>query len=393
MTTKGRWSGLLRRHARTADLALAVLLCVVTVTAPHPDAVPGQPVPRLAVAFDGLACLTLVVRSRRPRAALAACVLATAAALVLAHGAPMFTLAPGLALYAVAVLTERRTTAWALVASTTVLVVAAAAALPPGTPLRHFMDSAWALVTWNVVAAAVGDAIRSRRAYVAAVEERAARAEQSREEEARRQVVEERLRIARELHDVVAHHVAVVSVQAGVADHLLLTRPEEAQQALRHVQHASAAILDELSGILGVLRQPEDAVGAAPPAPGLSQLRALVRSYADAGLQVRLSTAGRPREITGTVGLVAYRVVQEALTNAHKHGTDTAQVSVTYTPTNVVLDISNAVRRPRGESPSLGHGLQGMRERANAVGGRVHIIDGADATFRVNVTLPTPVAA
>ncbi len=392
MTSEGWLRSLLQRYPLAADIAFALLLGVLTVAVPHPDAVAGHPVPRAAVAFAGLACLALVLRSTWPRAALAVSVVAAAVALVLARGEPLFTFAAGLALYAVAARTDRRTTIRAFLGSTLVLLVAAAA-LPPGTPFRHYIDSASSLVTMNVVAAAVGDAVRSRRAYVAAAEERAVRAEQSREEEARRQVVKERLRIARELHDVVAHHVAVVSVQAGVADHLLLTQPHAAQEALRHVQRASAAILHELAGVLSVLRQPDDVDGATPPAPGLHQLNELVGSYTQAGLPVQLSTVGEPRDLTGTVDLVAYRAVQEALTNAHKHGMDTAQVGLTYTPKSVVLEVVNAVRRPRAEPHPGGHGLQGMRERAAAVGGDVQITDGADGMFRVKVTLPAPVAA
>lgn len=392
MTSEGWLRGWLRQYALAVDIALAVVVGAVTVAVPHPDAVAGHAAPRAAMVFAGLACLALVVRRTRPRAALTASVLCTALALVLARGEPVFTFAAVLALYAVAAWTDRRTTMRAFLASTVVLLIATVV-LPPSTQLRYFVDTASGLVTANLVAAAVGDAVRSRRAYVAAVEERAVRAEQSREEEARRQVVEERLRIARELHDVVAHHVAVVSVQAGLADHLVLSQPRAAQEALRHVQHASAAILDELAGILSVLRQPDDLDGATPPAPGLEQLRDLVGSYSEAGLSVRLSMAGQPRDLTGTVDLVAYRVVQEALTNAHKHGTDTAKVGVTYTPKTVVLEIVNAVRRPQAESHAPGHGLLGMRERAAAVGGDVQVTDGADGTFRVKVTLPVPAAA
>lgn len=391
MTSEGWLRGQLRRFAVAVDITIALVVGVVTVAVPHPDAPAGHAVPWPALVFAGLACLALAVRSVRPRAAMAASVLATAVSLVLAQGEPIFTFASGLALYAVAARTDRRTTVRALVASTTVLL-AAAGVLPPNTPLRDFLNSASALVTWNVVAAAVGDAVRSRRAYVAAVEERAVRAERSLEEEARRQVIEERLRIARELHDVVAHHVAVVSIQAGVADHLLLTQPHAAQEALRHVQLASAAILDELAGVLSVLRQSDDVDGVAPPAPGLHQLNDLVGSYTQAGLPVQLSTVGDPRDLIGTVDLVAYRVVQEALTNAHKYGTDTAQVGLTYTPKSVVLEIVNAVRRPRPEPHAGGHGLQGMRERAAAVGGNVQVTDGADGIFRVRVTLPAAAA-
>lgn len=383
-----RCRGALRRHALVLDGLLAAVIAVVTVAVPHPDAAPGAVLPLVASVAGAAACVALAGRRWRPRASFALVVVATAAAVSLAGAVPMWVIAAPVGLYTVAVHTDRRTTVRAFVLSTLALVVAVAVV---SVDLRFFLDVATGLLGWSAVLAALGDAVRSRRAYLTATEERAERAERTREEEARRQVVEERLRIARELHDVVAHHVAVVSVQAGLAGHLVLKQPQAAQQALRQVQQASAAILDDLAGILSVLRQPDDHNQLAPPAPGLRQLDELVDSYVAAGLPVQLSTAGQPRKLNDSADLVAYRVVQEALTNAHKHGGPSARVAVTYTPGDVVLDVVNPLRSPRPERPGNGLGLTGMRERAAAVGGRLQVGDASDE-FRVRLTLPASVA-
>ena len=224
-----------------------------------------------------------------------------------------------------------------------------------------------------------------------AIEERARRAEYTREEEAQRRVIEERLRIARELHDVVAHHIAVIHVQAGVVGHLMTEQPEAAQQALGHVRHASRTVLDDLGGLLDVLRQPDDPVTPTDPTPGLDRLGSLVDSFAASGLQVDWQLTGTPQALPSAVDLVAYRLVQEGLTNAHKHGTGSATLGVCFEPDNVAINIVNpsaAEPAPEGERPGTGHGLVGMRERARAVGGSVRAVAHSDGTWRVTALLP-----
>ncbi len=379
------------RHPLAVDSALAAAIVVSTVVIPHPDAHGGR-VPVAALALSGLAGLAQVARRARPRASFAVTALMSSAALVAAQGQPVYTIAICLAVYTAAVMTDRPATIRAFLVALAALfaasAVVAAALVPASQVPQYLLDATLSSAATIGIAAAVGDAVRSRRAYIIAVEERAVRAEQSREEEARRRVVEERLRIARELHDVVAHHVAIVSVQAGVADHLMFKQPHAAQVALHHVQHASAAILTELAGILNILRQPEDSEAVSPPAPRLRELHRLVGAYVEAGLPVEVSTAGQPRALSGSVDLVAYRILQEALTNAHKHGTDAAHVTVCYTPNSVVLEVVNNVRRPIATSRDAGYGVQGMRERAAAVGGELQIGDDPDGRFRVRLTLP-----
>ncbi len=167
-----------------------------------------------------------------------------------------------------------------------------------------------------------------------------------------------------------AHHIAVVHVQAGVADHLLDTKPAEAHEAIAHIRRASGSVLDELGGLLDVLRQPDEPITPTAPAPGLSGLTSLIDSFSASGLTVDVKANGVPDAIPPAVELVAYRLVQEGLTNAHKHGSGTATLDFTFEPGALCIDIANpclGVRLARG----AGHGLVGMHERAKAVGGTV----------------------
>jgi signal transduction histidine kinase len=247
------------------------------------------------------------------------------------------------------------------------------------------------LVAWVCLAAAAGDAVRSRRAYVAAVEERARRAEESREVEARRRVVEERLRIARELHDVVAHHIAMISVQAGVATHVLRAQPDAAAQALAHIRQASRTVLEELSVMLSVMRQSSESSAPTEPAPSLERLDELVGTFHTAGLAVEFELSGQPRALPPTVDLTAYRVVQESLTNVHKHGGGArARVEVGFAPDQLRIDIRNVGGKVAATPNGTGHGLLGMRERATAVGGSLSAGPTDAGEFRVRAVLPLP---
>jgi signal transduction histidine kinase len=249
-------------------------------------------------------------------------------------------------------------------------------------------DATYTLIAVSAMAAAIGFAVKSNRSMMAAAEERARVAEQTREEEAQRRVTEERLRIARELHDVVAHHISVINVQAGVARHLLASDPAAAAEALGHVRHESGVVLSEMSTILGLLRTPDDPAEA-QPAPGLAQVDALVDSVRRSGTAVTVRTTGTPRELAPGTDLAAYRIVQESLTNASKHGTGAAEVAVEYRHDAIVIDVANpvAVGHPV-DDPGTGHGLVGMRERASALGGRVDAGAGADGRFVVHAELP-----
>jgi signal transduction histidine kinase len=235
--------------------------------------------------------------------------------------------------------------------------------------------------------AGAGDSVRMRRAYISEVTERARQAEQTREEEARRRVMDERLRIARELHDVVAHHIAVISVQAAAASHLLDRRPEQVRPALDLIRVAGDDVLKELSSIVGVLRQSDDPVVSTEPTPGLSRLPALLDTIAAAGLKVGFRQDGEQRELPAMADLAAYRIVQEALTNAHKYGTGSAELTLTWNRTGLTVDVVN--ESGHRVAAGSGYGIVGMRERAAAAGGTLDITETADGRFRVRAVLLT----
>jgi signal transduction histidine kinase len=238
-----------------------------------------------------------------------------------------------------------------------------------------------------------GESVRARRAYVAELRDRAERAERSREDEARRRVDEERMRIARELHDVVSHTIGVISVQAGVAAHLLERRPAKAAESLAAIRQASDEALGELHAMLGVLRDGEDGRPPLAPAPGLEELDALVAQAAGAGVEVRVAVQGGPGRLPAAVDLACYRVVQESLTNVVRHaGATSAEVTITRTGDAVVVEVVDDGRGPAGGSPNgsagSGQGIVGMRERARAMGGTLVAGPRPEGGFRVEVRLP-----
>lgn len=243
-------------------------------------------------------------------------------------------------------------------------------------------------------AAALGDARRSRREYVRAITERAERAEQTRESEAARRVTEERLRIARDLHDAVAHQISVISLKAGVASSALDSRPEKAREALRTIRVAARTVLGEIGDLLEILRRDDDGTGTPSPQLGLDRLDDLVARFAEVGLDVQTRVEGDLSLATGGVDLVAYRVVQEALTNAHKHGAEhRAHVLISVDVEEMSVVITNPVlpsqgdpdREPGGRGG--GHGLLGLRERVASVRGTV-MTGPTPGGYRVAVILP-----
>jgi signal transduction histidine kinase len=236
--------------------------------------------------------------------------------------------------------------------------------------------------------AAAGDSIRMRRAYIAEVTERARQAEMSREEEAGRRVMDERLRIARELHDVVAHHIAVISVHAGAADHVLRNEPDKVWPVLGHIRTAADTVLEELKSVISVLRDPNE-VRSTEPAPGVERLPELLAGLRAMGFVVRHQQRGEARALPAVVNLAAYRIVQEALTNAHRYGDGAATLDLEYTADTVTIEVTNRVAASGSRRPGSGFGLLGMRERAAAAHGTIVAgpVDGG--RFRVHAELPT----
>lgn len=246
------------------------------------------------------------------------------------------------------------------------------------------------------IATALGDSARSRQEYSQAMAERAERAEQTREAEAHRRVAEERLRIAQDLHDTVAHCISVISLNAGVASSVLTTNPDKAKESLGTIRSAAREVLGEIGVLLRYLRADEQTgkqPGDAPiqiPQPGISDLKALVTTFEDSGLHVDFTANGNINDIDEMTGRVTYRVIQEGLTNAHKHGSgmragvevDVGKQVVRVTLTNPTSDSD----RNQPDAPRGGLGLTGLRERVASIGGRIRTEQGTN--FRLIAELP-----
>ena len=334
----------------------------------------------------------LPFRRRWPIPVLAACIVLYGLAVLSGLQPPGIVLAAAIAMFGVANRRNRRTTiivtACAIGAVVGLTVLAAVGDVGDPRVVQFAITIAFF--------AAAGDATRSRREYVAAMVERAERAEQTREAEAQRRVSEERLRIARDLHDVVAHQISVISLNAGVASSSLSSRPERAEEALGTIRVAARTVLGEIGDLLSVLRT--DGVGSsAAPQPGLGAVDDLVAEFRAGGLDVRVRVEGSLAELPAAVDVVAYRVLQEALTNALKHGADgRAHVLVAVTPAAVELVVTNPVlpSEPQrdGSPPSSGYGLLGLRERLSAVRGTIEAGPAAGG-FRLAAVLPTAPAS
>jgi signal transduction histidine kinase len=385
-----RWLG-----SPLRDVAFALLVTVVLVAGTYGEGHPtnpsdrvqfrGHPVPHpplAALALVAVACLALALRRRWPVTVLAVSTGAVACFSLLGYVNGAALLAPILALYAVATQVSARRAAVAAVATAAVLLVVTGVNNPFGGPTRGGFD----LIPFLAAAALfAGIAVANRRAYVASIHERA-------QQEARRRVDEERLRIARELHDVVAHTMATINVQAGTAAHVLPTRPEVAAEALQAIKAASKEGLRELRAILNVLRQADEA-DPTQPAPGTAQLETLVAGARRAGLETTLTVTGQPLPLPAAVDLAAYRIVQESLTNTIRHaGPATATVSLDYRDDELRIDVADTGRGqpPGAPGEGSGHGLAGMRERAAAVGGSVETGPCPGGGFRVAARLPLP---
>jgi signal transduction histidine kinase len=236
----------------------------------------------------------------------------------------------------------------------------------------------------------LGEAVRNRRAWAEEVRLRLQRADEDREREATRRVEQERLRIARDVHDVLAHTVAAINVQAGAAADVLGDEPEQAESSLRAIREESRRAIAELKATVGVLREgATDAPRA--PAPGLQEIGRLTDMAARAGVKVEFSVTGPERAVPTAVELTAYRIVQESLTNVVRHaGAASATVGLRYDVDSLVVLVEDDGRGPDAAPNGDGHGLIGMRERAAAVGGTLDTGPAAGGGFRVVAQLPLP---
>jgi signal transduction histidine kinase len=382
-----RW---MQAHPRLVDTGVAVAIFLVAMPGlgHHDRQFPGPDVGPDAgtVALLALGAAVLVFRRSHPFPVWGLALLAEVLGVVHSGKDPGLALPTCVALFTIGVWAPVRSTVLATTA--TVGVYTVVLAVVQGSWLDERGDSpALFLLAVSGAAAAVGVAVRSQRAALDAAEARARQAELTREEEAERRVTDERVRIARELHDIVAHHISVINVQAGVARHLLDSDPEQARTALGLVREASKTVLSEMGSVVGLLRtQEEDA--PMEPAPGLATLGALVEGLRRAGLQLGWQSIGRPYELPPIQDLTAYRVVQESLTNAVKYGDGTADLVIDHRPEGVVIDVRNPVGNSGAASTGGGHGLIGMRERVEAVHGRLVAGPGADGTFSVHAEIP-----
>jgi signal transduction histidine kinase len=341
--------------------------------------------PGAAYALVALAGAALIWRRRWPLA-----VLAVTVCLVAAYSAAGFV--PGAALvpcfvamYTVATI-ERRSVAIGSAAASAVLLFVTAGL---GVPFGWLGGTNTVMVVCCIAAVATGLAVAERRQMFTATIERAERAERDREDEARRRVDAERLRIARELHDVVAHSMSMINIQAGVAAHVLTDQPEQAAAALSAIKSASREGLRELRAILNVLRQVDADEPEREPAPGLSQLPALVHVTTQAGLPTELSVSNGAA-VPASVELAVYRIVQESLTNAVRHAGSGARAQVCVDSHDGVLHVQVDDEGGAGVTPSSepGSGIAGMRERVEALGGSLRAGPKTQGGWRVESDIP-----
>ena len=381
------------------DAALAVGVTIALVYGAYGEAHPSTSAyfhnghrlphtPSAALVLVAVACLVLAWRRRWPVAVLSLSIAAATVFTLLGYVNGAVLVAPMGALYTVAAFSSsiRRAVSYGL--ATLAVLGGASIAV---NPLGRFGGGVVILPFMVAIVVVAGIAVANRRAYVDSIRDRA-------EQDARRRIDEERLRIARELHDVVAHTMATINVQAGVAAHVLSTRPDVVAESLQAIKTASKEGLRELRAILNVLRQADDA-DPTQPAPGTAQLETLISGARRAGLDTTFTVTGEPVPLPSAVDLAAYRIVQESLTNAIRHaGPATAAVSLGYGRDELRIEVTDTGRGlgdpgaghngDPGAGPNGGHGLAGMRERAATVGGTLETGPGSAGGFRVAARLP-----
>ncbi len=388
----------LRRHPTWVDSAWAVFLfgiSVVAVTVPQEAERADAPVASVPVAL--LLSLVVALRRRMPEKMLLLALTLGLAQLVL----NVETMPADFALLVITYTVAATGARWA---SRLALGVGLCAA--PLAQLRWPEEQSSALGTVAIMiftsvpfalAWVLGDSIRTRRAYFAQLEERATRLEKEREAQAKVAVAAERARIARELHDVVAHNVSVMVVQADGAAYVLDAAPDQAKKALETISSTGRQALAEMRRLLGVLRTGEhQESGEYVPQPDVEQIDELVQQCRTAGLPVDFKVEGTPRPLPSGVELTAYRIVQEALTNTRKHGGPNAGASVrlVYFDDGLGLLVEDDGKGAphelyeEGGADGQGHGLIGMRERVGMVGGTLDAGPRPGGGFRISALLP-----
>ena len=354
-------------------LALEVIVVLGTLFAArfHPH---SRPVDAIALGLGVLAAAAIGLSWRWPVAAVGIALASVLVSHWLGYAPAAIDLALMVTLFKAA--TPQRPWRSIALGAAVVLGYLGVSALTPG----GISPEGLLLGTLAVVASlGLGFALVGQRTYARA----------KREEETQRRVTEERVRIARELHDVVSHSISTINVQAGVAAHVMGERPEQAREALLAIKETSKETLRELRGILQVLRQ-VDEVEPRGPAPGLAQLDILIKTASDAGVPTKASIVGTARALPAAVDLAAYRIIQESLTNVVRHaGRASAQVTVAYEPSRIVIDVSDDGRGATPGNGEAGHGIAGIRERVGAAGGGMEVGPRGGHGFRMRAWLPT----
>ena len=388
--------GLTERQWLVLDGVAVVIASLATVFYLRDPRLGGGHSQPAGMALAVVASAPIAFRRSWPLQAFAVTTAATAALVSL--GLSPLPLGAMLALvgYMVAARAPRRFSVPALVLGEVALVLALA--LATGTGRRGIGTEPVQVLLLLAVAWFVGDSVSVGRAY------RSQQAEQERASEAergRQAVRDERVRIARELHDIIAHSLAVITVQAGAGRRLMAKRPEQAATALESIEAAGRNAQDELRVVLGLLRDEGSGPAELGPAPGLEELGQLVETVRETGTPVELRTSGTDRQLPPALALSVYRVVQEALTNVVKHAPGTQAnvfLSVSAREINIVVDNdggARAERAPRKASrqpsrPSSEHGVVGMKERVAAFGGSLVAEPVPGQGFRVTARIPVP---
>jgi MYXO-CTERM domain-containing protein len=369
---------------RGIDIAIALGVFVLTTLMLASGGVSSDEEARsldlLGVGLAALAALPLLARRRSPLAAFAASAIASAAISALDYpaGPPI---GPTVALYFVGFSGGRTRASGRLTAAVILLLFAVhVTAAGIGRDQLPVVPVLFGALTWGG-AWVLGDRVRLRRERMAELEERMRRAERETERERRLAAAEERTRIARDLHDSAGHAINVILVHAGAARLLADKDPARSQKALGTIEAVARETLDEIDQLVRALRDDEDAVES----PGLAALETLVERHRDAGLDVEVKLNGTRRPLGPAVDQAAYRILQESLTNALRHGNGAAEVALTYGADALEIGVTNSASN--NGPATAGHGIVGMRERASLLGGEV-VAQSMNGSFRLRARLP-----
>jgi signal transduction histidine kinase len=373
----------LRRHPRLVDGVLAAALGIPALAS------------AVAAGQDSLILITLalviplIFRRDHPVAAFAIAVIVGGLQVLLGIHVNMIDVVIVILLYTLAAYCPRRVSVTGLAVSLIGSAVAVARWAPPYLVLAHWIVlGSVAFAGSSLIAWVLGDSVRYRRGYYASLEDRAARLERERDAQAQIAAAAERARIARELHDVIAHNVSVMVVQADGASYALDSSPERARQALGAIASTGRQALAEMRRMLGVLRSDDGETGVVP-LPGIGQLGELLEQTRASGLAVSFTVQGVPAPLPGGLALAAYRIIQESLTNTRKHGGPraSAQVLLRYCEDELMLEITDDGYGVTHED-GAGHGLTGMRERVALYNGTLHTGPLPGGGYQVTARLP-----